>query len=66
MGALKMNDDELVEIDLDRCIGCGLCVTTCSEEAMQLIPKPEAKHRTPPANTLEQMMFMAQKRGIQF
>lgn len=66
MGALEMNDGGSAEINLDRCIGCGLCVTTCQEEAIRLIPKPEGKHRTPPANTLEQMMYMAQKRGIQF
>jgi ferredoxin len=66
MGALEMNDDGSAEIDLDRCIGCGLCVTTCQEEAIQLIPKPEGKRRTPPANTLEQMMYMAKKRGIEF
>jgi ferredoxin len=66
MGALKMNDDDLVKIDLDRCIGCGLCVTICPTEAMQLVPKPKDRYRTPPANTFEQMMFMAKKRGIHF
>jgi Fe-S-cluster-containing dehydrogenase component len=36
MGAIKTNEDELVEINLDRCIGCGLCVAACPEEAIQL------------------------------
>lgn len=65
MGALKMNDD-VIEVNLDRCIGCGLCVTTCPAEAMRLIPKPEKDQRIPPANTLEQMMYMAEKRGMTF
>jgi Fe-S-cluster-containing hydrogenase component 2 len=65
MGAVKMNSDGLSEINLDRCIGCGLCSTTCPEEAIRLVPKPEAKHRTPPADTADQMIRLAQKRGIE-
>jgi electron transport complex protein RnfB len=64
MGAITMDEDELAEINLDRCIGCGLCVVTCPEEAIQLIPKPEALRRTPPPNSAAQMVFMAQTRGI--
>jgi electron transport complex protein RnfB len=52
----------VAEIDLDRCIGCGLCVTTCPTEAMLLQPKE--KHYIPPLNTAEQMMAMAQERGL--
>ena len=63
MQAIQMNEDELAEINRNRCIGCGLCVTTCPEEAIQLTPKPEPLRRTPPANSAEQMTFMAQKRG---
>ncbi|MBW2545159.1 MAG: 4Fe-4S dicluster domain-containing protein [Deltaproteobacteria bacterium] len=66
MGAVKMNDDDVAQINPDRCIGCGLCVTTCPTDALQLVPKPEEKRRTPPANNVEQMMAMAEKRGIQF
>jgi electron transport complex protein RnfB len=61
-----MNDDGVVEINLDRCIGCGLCVTTCPTDAMRLVPKAEDKRRIPPATTYDQMMFMARKRGMQF
>lgn len=64
MGALKMSDDDVAQINPDRCIGCGLCVTTCPTEALQLASKPEEKRRTPPANNVEQMMAMAEKRGI--
>mgnify|MGYP000099498172 CR=1 FL=1 len=65
MGALYLNEHGLSEVNTDRCIGCGLCVTTCPTEAVRLIPKPEDKQRVPPANSAEQMMTMAQKRGIQ-
>lgn len=64
MGALSINDDDLAAVDNDRCIGCGLCVTNCPAEAMKLIPKSDAEFRTPPATMLEQMMLMAQKRGV--
>jgi len=46
-----MNEDELAGINLDRGIGCGLCVTASPEEAIQLTQKPEALRRTPSANT---------------
>jgi Pyruvate/2-oxoacid:ferredoxin oxidoreductase delta subunit len=64
MEAIKMNEDELAEINLDRCIGCGLCVATCPQDAIELIPKPEARRRTPPVNSAGQMAFMADIRGV--
>ena len=62
MDAITLNEDEVAGISLERCIGCGLCVTTCPTEAMQL--KPKENLYTPPASTAEQMMAMAQNRGL--
>ena len=62
MDAIALNEDDVAEIDLGRCIGCGLCVTTCPTEAMLLKAKEE--HYAPPATTAEQMMTMAQSRGL--
>ena len=64
MNALSIIDDGLARVNLDRCIGCGLCVTTCPTEAIKLWPKPEGERRVPPANTMEQMLGMARKRGL--
>ncbi len=64
MEAIKMDEDDLAGIDTDRCIGCGLCVAACPEEAIQLTLKPEALRRTPPENSLGQMAFMAETRGL--
>lgn len=65
MEALYLNKDGLSEVNTDRCIGCGLCITTCPTGAARLLPKPGEEQRVPPANSAEQMMSMAQKRGIE-
>ncbi len=64
MRAISMDKNNLAQINLDRCIGCGLCVTTCPTEALKLIEKPSNQRRTPPENTLKQMLNMARNRGI--
>lgn len=65
MDAMTMADDKAV-INLDRCIGCGLCVTTCPSDAIELIAKPEDQRRVPPPTSLDQMLTLAEKRGIKF
>jgi len=50
MGAPKILD-ERSSISLERCIGCGLCVSTCTTEALKLVPKEEAP--VPPVNQQE-------------
>jgi len=49
MEAIQINNGNAV-IDLNRCIGCGLCVTTCPTGAMELRRKPagdqQAVHKT--------------------
>jgi ferredoxin len=69
MGAIKVDavqvdGDYLAAVNLERCIGCGLCVTTCPDEALGLIHKPASQRLTPPVNTREQMLRMAQNRGV--
>ncbi len=66
MNALSMNDNEQAEVNLDRCIGCGLCGITCPTDSLQLVLKSEEKRRIPPVTSAEQMINMATKRGIQF
>jgi ferredoxin len=64
MQALSLNEEGLAQINPDRCIGCGLCVTTCPSGAMKLVRKGEDQLRVPPTSNAEQMMHLAQKRGM--
>ena len=64
MAAIRVDAEGLAEVNRDGCLGCGLCVTDCPTEAIKLIAKPEQELRVPPTSMAEQMMLMAQKRGI--
>ena len=47
MEAIRIENKKAI-IDLYRCIGCGLCVTTCKTEALKLMGK--TKKTIPPRN----------------
>ncbi len=57
-----MSDDYVV-LDRDRCIGCGLCVTTCPEDALRLERKPETEQPMVPANQKEAFALRAKARA---
>jgi ferredoxin len=48
MEAISLTEDQVASINLDRCIGCGLCINSCPEEALTLVSKPEEQCRKPP------------------
>jgi ferredoxin len=48
MGAISMTEEQVAGINLDKCIGCGLCINVCPEEALMLVSKPEEELREPP------------------
>jgi electron transport complex protein RnfB len=41
-------DGDLVALNADRCIGCGLCVSTCPSGALTLVRKPDSEWTLPP------------------
>jgi H+/Na+-translocating ferredoxin:NAD+ oxidoreductase subunit B len=53
--------DERAVVDLDACIGCGLCVTGCPNHAMYLLRKEEVT--VPPETTAEMGMRILQDQG---
>jgi len=43
-----VTDGDRVAHKADRCIGCGLCVTTCRAEALTLVRRPETEQKPVP------------------
>ena len=58
--------EEFYRVIKDRCIGCGLCVTTCPSEAIRLVPRPAEEVETPPANETAWYEERAKKRGVDY
>lgn len=48
--------------NLQKELWCGLCVTTCPEQALSLVEKPEDKQYRPPKNGMDLMLKTAEKR----
>jgi Fe-S-cluster-containing hydrogenase component 2 len=61
MEALTLKDEKVV-LDLDHCIGCGLCVTTCSTDSLTLIRKPDSGQQYVPRNMFEALYRLARVR----
>ncbi len=58
--------DDTYRIIRERCIGCGLCVTTCPEEAISLIRKQPEEIVPPPKSEKEWFEERAVERGVDY
>ncbi len=56
------NTEETYEVNLDRCIGCGLCVSSCPAHAISLMAKPEPAPL--PKTVYDQQRQIARERGL--
>jgi NAD-dependent dihydropyrimidine dehydrogenase PreA subunit len=65
VGAIEERDDHY-EIIPGKCIGCGLCITTCPEEAIRLIRRPEEEVVDPPVDQEQWYRERGQARGVDF
>jgi len=55
--------DSTAALDLKRCIGCGLCVTTCPTHSLSLVRKPKAKQPYVPKDIVETNIKLGKARG---
>ena len=62
MEAIQVNGT--AQIQDGRCIGCGLCVTTCETGALSLERKPEDEQPYIPKDTVENLMRLGRQRGV--
>ena len=61
MDAISMTTDDVADINLDRCIGCGLCINTCAVEALTLV----VEARGGAARAASTSQFMRSSRDIE-
>ncbi len=59
-----ITDGKSTEVDTARCIGCGLCVSTCSQAAISLVPRQNAPKI--PTNYLHMLTKLSKDRGLGF
>jgi ferredoxin len=66
VGAISESDDGAYQVLLDRCIGCGLCISTCAQDAIRLVRKPEEELETPPVDERDWYRERGERRGVDF
>jgi Fe-S-cluster-containing hydrogenase component 2 len=62
VGAIKINENMVAEIDYERCLGCGICTFVCAPEAMRL-EKRDDRIFTPAADAHELFVMMGASKG---
>jgi Fe-S-cluster-containing hydrogenase component 2 len=62
VGAIETND-ETNYIVKEKCIGCGLCVSTCPAEAIDFIRKDQSEIVKPPKDEAEWLSMRAKELG---
>jgi ferredoxin len=61
-----MDDGDAYRVVKNRCIGCGLCVSTCPSGALSLVHKPEEERSAPPVTESEWFDERSRSRGVDY
>jgi len=56
-------DNKKSVLDVNRCIGCGLCVSTCPTHSLSLVRKPKEKQPYVPKDFIETNIKLGKDRG---
>jgi heterodisulfide reductase subunit A-like polyferredoxin len=62
MGAISETED-YCEVNRERCIGCGVCASTCPTESISLLRKPEDQCAQRAPNMVHWMMERSMNTG---
>ena len=57
---------DVYEVIRERCIGCGLCISTCPAEAIQLVRKNPSQIAPPPKDEMDWYQERGRLRGVDF
>jgi electron transport complex protein RnfB len=58
--------EDAYQVIKEKCIGCGLCISTCPAEAIQLIRKQPEEMISPPSDEMAWYEERARQRGVDF
>ncbi len=64
--AIAELEDGSYEVASEKCIGCGLCVSTCLTDAITMARRPEDEIVTPPLDETEWFKERGRERGVDF
>jgi Fe-S-cluster-containing hydrogenase component 2 len=62
MEALQLEADT-IRLNPDRCIGCGLCVSTCPTDSISLVRKPDSEQTAVPKDIVQNLIQLGKARG---
>ena len=58
--------DGVVVVNETRCVGCGVCVLSCPDEALVMVRRPESEVKIPVKDEEAWRMTRADARGTDF